>query len=108
MTEVNFHDVEAPVAHQLLDVVYSGDDPTDQNTFAVTLAAFLVAFTVLEPAFLAASPVTSAAFLVSCSAVLMSFFTVCALRSRPENIKIEASFVVMPPGRMRGVPGFSA
>ena len=34
----NFHDVQSPVAHQLLDVVYSGDDPSDQNTFAVTLA----------------------------------------------------------------------
>jgi len=38
-SDIDFHDVEAPVAHQLLDVVYSGDDPTDQNTFAVTLAA---------------------------------------------------------------------
>jgi len=39
MNEVNFHDVEAPVAHQLLDVIYSSDDPSNPRAFTVTLAA---------------------------------------------------------------------
>ena len=39
MNDVNFQDVEAPVAHQLRDAIYSSDDPTDPATFTVTLAA---------------------------------------------------------------------
>ena len=35
--DANFHDHQAPVAHQLLDVVFSSDDPSNQATFAVTL-----------------------------------------------------------------------
>ena len=39
MTDANFHDVESPVTHQLLDVVFSSDDPANQAAFTVTLGA---------------------------------------------------------------------
>jgi hypothetical protein len=37
--DANFHDAGATVTHQLLDVVFSSDDPANQAAFTVTLGA---------------------------------------------------------------------